>query len=381
MTTPISRRAFTGGVLLLPAAAFAQRSAGPGGGWIVHTDDVPNREYSLPELIESWVTPVDRFYVRSHAVTPRIDPAAYRLTVDGLVDNELSLSLEDLAAMPRVEATCTMTCAGNRRTEHSRTRTIKGVPWRAGAIGNATWGGVALADVLERAGMSDGATDVWFDGLDEIERGGQTIGFGASIPVSKVRESAGGVPGAIVCTSMNGEPLTPDHGYPVRTVVPGYIGARSVKWLGRIRAANRENPNHYQQTAYKVVREGSDAEWSERAPIYRFPINAVICRPRPDGGASGRITAAGYALPPGEPGVTVSRVEVSADAGNTWVKATLLDEPRPLCWVRWEAEVELPADAASLLVRAADTRGRQQPRSTPWNKKGYLFNAWHRVEL
>ena len=384
MTEPISRRAFAAGVAVLPLAAFGQRAAAPAGGeWIVHTDVPPNREVPLADLIRKWITPVDRFYVRSHAASPAVDADAYRLTVDGLVERPLSLSLAELSdRFESVKAVCTMTCAGNRRTEHSRTRQISGVPWQAGAIGNAAWGGVRLSDVLTAAGVREGARHVWFDGLDEIERPEGAIGFGASIPVEKAMSEEAGLPGAVVCTTMNGEPLTADHGFPVRTVVPGYIGARSVKWLGRIRVSDRPNPNHYQATAYKVVTEATPIEWAEKAPIYRFPLNAVICTPAAGAGvAAGRVEVAGYALPPGEPGVRVGRVEVSGDGGATWTKAALTGEQRPMCWTLWKASVPVEADARSLLVRATDTRGRGQPRTAPWNKKGYLYNGWHRVPV
>ena len=354
--------------------------------WIRHSDDPPNREVPLPELVRSWITPTDRFYVRSHAASPAIDPKTFRLTVDGLVDSSLTLSLGDLAdRFERVEVTATMTCAGNRRTEHSRTRQIAGVPWQAGAIGNAVWGGYRLSDLLAAAGVRSEARHVWFDGLDQIDRPGGPIGFGASIPLAKAMQSddGHGLPGAIVCTHQNGQPLTADHGFPLRTVVPGYIGARSVKWLGRVRVANRENPNHYQATAYKLVQEATELEWAEQPAIYRFPLNGVICTPQPDDEAARgeTIDVTGYALPPGQPGVTIRQVELSTDGGQTWQRADLIGQTQSLCWQLWTARVTLPPDATSLVVRATDSRGRVQPERTDWNRKGYLYNAQHRVPL
>ena len=376
-----NRRAFLGtaaGLLLVAGGGrvLAREGVDPDA-WIVHSEVPPNREVPLDRLIEDWITPVDRFYVRSHAASPAIDPAAYRLAVDGLVDRPLSLSLDELAALPQVEVTATMTCAGNRRTEHSRTETIAGVPWQAGAIGNATWSGVRLSDVLAKAGVQDGALHVWFDGLDRIDRKGQTIGFGASIPLPKALDAD--EPGAVVCTHQNGQPLTADHGYPVRTVVPGYIGARSVKWLGRIRVANRPNPNHYQATAYKIVTEATPLEWAERAAIYRFPLNAVIATPRDGATVAAPLQVAGYALPPGEPGVTIDEIELSTDGGSSWTPAELVGPSQPLCWQLWKATLDTVPE--SLVLRATDSRGRSQPERTPWNRKGYLYNAQHRIEL
>ena len=368
-----------GSVLLLPPLAMGRETIAEPADWLVHSDDPPNREVSLEQLIESWLTPTERFYVRSHAVAPQIDAAAFRLTIDGDVRQPLELSLEDLERrFERVEVTATMTCAGNRRTEHSRTRTINGVPWQAGAIGNATWSGWALADVLEAVGVGDESRHVWFDGADRIARGDDVISFGASIPLVKARSTVAGVPGAILCDRMNGEPLTPDHGYPLRTVVPGYIGARSVKWLRRIHLAAAENPNHYQATAYKIVQAGTPIEWAERPPIYRFPLNAVICSPTSGEEVTLPLRVLGYALPPGEDGGRIARIEVSADGGQSWWAAELLDEPQPFCWVRWAAEFTENVPE-SVLVRATDQRGRFQPVSTPWNAKGYLYNAQDRV--
>ena len=357
-----------------------------GDDWIVHTEIPANREAPLPRLIENYVTPVDRFYVRSHAANPVIDPSAYRLNIDGMVARGGPWSLDELSQrFEPVQITATMTCAGNRRYEHSRTQTIGGVPWREGAIGNAVWRGYRLSDLLSEVGVDANARHVWFDGLDNIDKNGSTIPFGASIPIEKAMpEDASGDVGAILCTHMNGSVLTPDHGFPLRVVVPGYIGARSVKWLGRIRVDDRENPNHYQSTAYKIVYQASPIEWAERAAIYRFPINAAICVPTSGATISdgpSRVTVRGYALPPGEPDASISSVELSIDGGQRWVDAELIGPDQPLCWRLWRAELELPAAANQIIVRATDTRGNTQPERTAWNKKGYLYNAQHRVDL
>lgn len=357
-------------------------AVGSDGDWIVHSEVPANREVPLRRLIGSWITPVDRFYVRSHAAVPKIDPADYRLAIGGMVDRPAEWSLTDLAGrFEKVTVTATMTCAGNRRYEHSRTRQVSGVPWQEGAIGNANWSGYRLADVLAAVGVRSAAEHVWFDGVDRIDRDGGTIGFGASIPMAKLSR---GNDAAILCTEMNGAPLTGDHGYPLRTVVPGYIGARSVKWLGRVTLSNRPNPNHYQSTAYKVVTETDPIDWAEAAPIYRFAINAVIAavdRRGGDDAVTGRTTVRGYALPPGDPAAVIDRVELSTDNGATWTAAKLIGPSRPLCWQLWRCELSLPKDVRSLLVRGIDNRGRVQPRHTDWNKKGYMFNAQHQVGL
>lgn len=350
---------------------------------IVHTQSPLNSEPQLGALAKSWITPVESFYVRSHAPNPKIDPAAFRLEVEGLVDKPLSLSLAELSgSFAETSVIATMTCAGNRRSEHSLVKPVGGVPWQAGAIGNARWGGVRLSEVLKKAGLKEGAKHVWFEGLDEISKGGGIIPFGASIPVSKAMTDTEAMPGALLTTKMNGQPLNADHGAPLRGVVPGYIGARSVKWLGKIVVSDRPSPNHYVATAYKLVQEGTPLEWDEGGPIYRFPLNSVICQPAADSKVStGKLAVAGYAYPSGRPGTTVAKVEVSSDEGRTWTTAKITSPIRERCWVLWKADVKVSSSASELIVRATDSRGDTQPENAEWNMKGYMFNGWYHVPV
>ncbi|MFK7817348.1 MAG: molybdopterin-dependent oxidoreductase [Planctomycetaceae bacterium] len=349
---------------------------------IVHTTSPMNAEPQLANLVKGFMTPTDQFYIRSHAPNPKIDPVSFRLKVEGLVERELSISLSELANdYTNVGVTATLTCAGNRRYEHSKVSPIKGVPWREGAIGNAQWGGVPLAAILKKAGVKQEAKHVWFEGLDEIEKGGGIIPFGGSIPILKAMDSSEKMPGALVVTEMNNQPLTPDHGYPVRTVVPGYIGARSVKWLGKIVVSDRPSPNHYVATAYKVVERADAIEWAEKAPIYRYILNSAICTPAiGEQVKAGELTVRGYSLPFGDAGRTVAKIEVSADAGKSWVQAKL-GTTGAYCWRLWEASVPIAATTKGLVVRATDSAGKTQPQFVDWNKKGYLFNAWHKVPV
>lgn len=351
-------------------------------GLVVHGTSPMNAEGNLAKLVESWVTPVEKFYIRSHAPIPKIDLDAFRLTVEGLVERPLSLSLRELAAFGQHSAVATMTCAGNRRSEHSLIKPVKGVPWREGAIGNAKWSGVLLSDVLKKAGLKDGARHVWFEGLDEIDHSSGVIPFGASIPIEKAMADTETMPGALLTTKMNDAALNGDHGAPLRMVVPGYIGARSVKWLGKIIVSDRPSPNHYVATAYKLVEDGTPVEWAEQAPIYRMPLNSAICTLASGATANrGEIRVAGYALPPGRPGATIASVEVSVDAGRSWTKAELNSPVRDYCWVLWSAKVRATARDTEIIVRSTDSRGRTQPQTAEWNQKGYLFDAWHHVKL
>lgn len=352
-------------------------------GMLVHSRTPRNSETRLPKLVESWITPNDLFYVRSHAPVPEIDAGQFRLTVEGLVDKRLSISLEELAgAFAQREVVATLTCAGNRRSEHSAVKPVSGVQWQAGAIGNAKWSGVALADLLKKAGLRDGAKHVWFEGLDQVERSDGVIPFGASIPIEKALADEPAMPGTLVATRMNGEPLPAHHGFPVRTVVPGYIGARSVKWLGKIVVSDRPSPNHYVATAYRLVEESTPENWAAASILYDYPLNAVTCLPEPGARLSaGPVSVSGFALAPANAGQTVRRVELSTDGGRHWTAATFQSPAVPYCWRLWSAELKLAAGMTDLVVRATDSAGGTQAEKVPWNLKGYMFNAWHHTRV
>lgn len=387
----LSRRAFlsrtaAGGAGLLLATtlptrfAFGQMS-NANGDLIIRQRYPLNGEPELEALIENYITPTKLFYIRNHGTIPKIDPANFKLKIEGLVDQPIEISLDELKQrFEKADGTATMTCAGNRRQEHGRFKKVGGVQWDAGAIGNATWGGVRLADVLKHCRPKEGAAHVWFDGADEVEAAGKKIHFGGSIPLDKAMQIPDSAPPALLAWEMNGEPLTPEHGHPLRSVVPGYIGARSVKWLDRIVVSDRPSPNHYVATAYKLVVEDTPLAVAEVAPIYRYPLNVAIC----DFDASDdrdRVTVRGYALPSGYVTTRIEKVEVSTDGGRRWTTAKLIDDQLPYCWTRWEAEVPLRNRATQLIVRGTDTAGEMTPDRVNWNAHGYLYNGWHAVPL
>ncbi|MBN80476.1 MAG: hypothetical protein CMJ70_10075 [Planctomycetaceae bacterium] len=369
--------------LLAGPPAYATPQQTPEKQLIVHGTTPMNAEPALHHLVEAWETPVKHFYVRSHAPVPKVDLNTFRLKVEGLVENKLSLSIPDmLRRFPQTEVTATMTCAGNRRSEHSLVKKVGGVQWAAGPIGNARWGGVRLADVLRLAGLKNEAKHIWFESIDEVKKGGRTFPFGASIPIAKGLEKTALGNGTLLATTMNGAALPPDHGYPVRTVVPGYVGARSVKWIGRIVVSDRPSENHYVANAYKLISNGDAAEWAAAKPIYSFPINSAICSPAANARiATGKITVHGYALPPGHSEQTIERVEISADGGKAWHRAELLAPPREYCWCLWKATIPISATTKQLTLRAIDSAGTVQPETVPWNLKGYLYNAWYRLPV
>ena len=348
---------------------------------IFHSTNPNNAEPELADLVQSWITPTKHFYVRSHAPNPVIDPETFQLKVEGLIHRPSSLTLKNLSRFKSHSTTATLTCAGNRRAEYNAEGKVGGVQWQSGAIGNANWQGIALADVLKEAEVAPEAKHVWFEGLDEIEKGGGIIPFGGSIPIAKAMIASG--PAApLLANQMNDQPLTPDHGYPLRTLVPGYIGARSVKWLGRIVVSDRPSPNHYVATAYKIVKKTDPIDWAESGPIYRYPINAAICTPQANAAlTTGEVELTGYVLPTGRPGCRVEKVMISADQGKHWVAAKMVGQESEFCWQLWNAKVDVTAGTKRLLVKAVDSSGGFMPGRVPWNAKGYLQNSWYKLPV
>lgn len=385
-THKIARRdllAVGGGLTLTSAwlSAEAMAQAADRKDIIFRTTIPRNGEPELGKLVQSWQTPTSLFYVRSHAPNPVIDLSQFRLTVAGMVRRPMTLSLGELRRFADRSTTATLTCAGNRRGEFNKEGKVGGVQWEAGAIGNATWAGVSLADVLRLAEVRDGARHVWFEGLDEIAKGGGIIPFGGSIPIQKAMIHEGAA-APLLAHTMNGAPLTPDHGFPLRTIVPGYIGARSVKWLGKIMVSDRPSPNHYVATAYKLVKNTDPLDWMESSPIYRYPINAAICTPAINSRVTaGMVDLSGYVLPTGRSGSKTRNVLVSGDMGKSWVQAEMTGRNADFCWQLWKAQVKVTNATRRLMVKATDSSGGFMPGRVPWNAKGYLQNSWFKLPI
>ncbi len=335
----------------------------------------------LPLLAAAALTPTPLFFVRNHAPVPEVAAAAYRLRVEGLARQPAEFSLAELRTrFPRATVTATLQCAGNRRDELMRVAPIPGeVPWGAEALGTATWSGVRLADVLAAVGVGEGAAHVAFGGLDQVSRHDHTFGYGSSMPVAKALAAE-----VLLADEMNGAPLSPVHGFPLRVVVPGYIGARSVKWLAALTLQAAPTDNYFQSHSYRLFAPQVTAEtvrWEEGLMLGENSLNAVICLP--EAGArvpAGPVRVAGYALAGGQR--QVARVDVSGDGGRTWHTATL-GAGAPWTWQLWEATVAVARGPAELVVRAWDTAANTQPElpATVWNFKGYMNNAWHRVPV
>lgn len=346
--------------------------------FVVRSESPFNGGAPLDLLGADPITPTPLFYVRNHADVPEVDRAAFRLVVDGLVDRKLVLSLDDLARIPRRDLEAVMPCAGVRRLELMAVEPIPGeLPWGPEAASNATWSGVALADVLAAAGIRDGAAHVAFEGLDVCERQGRSFGFGGSIPLEKARGSE-----VLLADRMNGAPLEPVHGAPLRVLVPGYIGARSVKWLSRITVLAEPSDNYFQRRAYRLLLPGTPPGSEEGPMLGEFPVNAIVTTPAPDATvAVGTLEVAGVALVGG--GRAVDRVEVSGDGGVSWVEAALERRSSRWSWTRFRARVPVAPGVTTIVARAWDDAGGGQPEHAreAWNAKGYQNNAWYRVNV
>jgi sulfite oxidase len=345
---------------------------------IVHSEEPFNAETALGSLGAS-LTDTDAFYVRGHGQVPEIDPGPWRLRVDGLVTRQLSLSFETLReAFVERTVTATLQCAGNRRAGLIAVRDIPGeAPWGAGATGTATWTGVALSDVLALAGPLRAASDVGFEGADLCPEAVPSQQFGGSIPFDKASRSE-----VLLAWAMNGEPLSPVHGAPLRVVVPGYIGARSVKWLERIELRSEPWPGYFQHVVYRLVPADAHPGPGVGMPLGLVALNSDVLFPR-DGATvtAGAVQARGYAFAGGDR--YVARVDVSIDGGTSWTEADLLDDLGRWAWRHWRVILDLAPGNHELLVRAWDSSAATQPDDEAglWNPKGYVNNARPRIRV
>ncbi len=349
---------------------------------ITRTEQPLNVEAPLELLRQSFTTPTGLFFIRNHGSLPEIDADRYRLSIGGMVQQQLRLSLNELREnFSKRTVTAVLQCAGNRRQDLLEVAPVPGeVPWSAGALGNAEWSGAPLWEVLQAAGVYPEALHAAFIGLDEIEMEDQRFGFGGSIPIEKAMS-----PEVVLAYEMNGEPLAPEHGAPLRVVAPGYIGARSVKWLGSITLQEEPSSNYYQTHAYKLFPpqvEEETADWEKGVMLGELSVNSVICQPTDEETVPvGPVSVRGYAITGGER--SVERVDVSMDGGESWVTADLLEGNEPWAWRFWEASVELDPGQHEIVVRAWDAAANTQPELSEqiWNFKGYMDNSWHRVKV
>ncbi len=327
-------------------------------------------------LLDSWITPNELFFVRCHLYTPEVDPAAWRLRVEGEVERPLTLALHDLKRFEPVTEVVTLECAGSGRAFYQPR--VAGVQWGKGAVGTARWTGLRLADLLRKAGLKTAGRHVIFDGADQPM--GSVPDFVRSVPIEKCLH-----PATLLAYEMNGEPLPLQHGFPLRGIVPGWEGAASVKWLTRLSVQEREADGFFMATAYRYpsrpVAPGEAVDAADMQVLTSLEVKSILSAPREGAwfapGAPVEIRGAAWA---GE--AEVARVEVSTDLGRTWQAAELGSDRAPFAWRRFHYAWKAPGRGSYVLLsRATDAQGRAQPIAPQWNPSGYLWNVVDQVRI
>ncbi|KIW95238.1 uncharacterized protein Z519_03822 [Cladophialophora bantiana CBS 173.52] len=361
-----------------------------------HTQKPCNAETPTDSL-DAYITPNQTFYVRNHLWVPELDEKTHTLTVELPDGTEKEYTLHDLRSkFQPFSITATLQCSGNRRKHMTAgARPAIGLQWDVGAISNAQWTGVRLSDVLRDAGFpvndsdSEHAKHVQFVAAEA---------YGASIPIEKAVDPRGDV---MLAYEMNGKPLPPDHGYPLRVLVPGHTAARSVKWIEKIVLSEEESQSQWQRRDYKCFgpnKTAKDVDWSSAPAIQETPVQSAITSIKEISRSSwqGRrslqkygldedaIKVDGYAFSGG--GREIIRVDVSADGGKSWEQALLLPGEskghKAWSWKRWEFVVPKRVAGKQFVVKAVDESYNSQPESyeAQFNFRGNLTTAWHKVE-
>lgn len=334
-------------------------------------------DYETPvALLDSFITPIERFYVRCHLPVPAATGAAgWSLQVEGEVDKPVSLTVADLRALPAVTTTVTLECAGNGRAFFAPA--VAGIQWKKGAVGTARWTGARMADVLARAGARPTTRFVHMSGADRPL--GTMPPFVRQVPIEKAIH-----PDTVIAYEMNGQPIPPVHGAPLRAIIPGWEGAYSMKWLNRLQLSATPSDNFWVATGYRYpvrrVAPGATVDAKDMAPLTGLVVKSLITTPF-EGAAlpTGPVAVAGFAWA-GE--ADIARVDISTDHGETWQAATLVGEQQRYSWRRFEFSFAAKGPASYLILsRATDTNGDVQPAVSHWNPSGYLWNQYDAVRV
>ena len=338
-------------------------------GKIVRSEDPLNLEMPF-ENLDGFITATPNFYVRTHFPIPQIDKGKWRLRVEGEVNQPIEFDYQQLIALPSRTMPVTLECAGNNRDLLSTK--VKGVQWGLGAVGTAEWTGIPLGVVLDRAGVKSSAREVILEGADQGEledpkapRG--SVRFARSIPLTKAKNDV------LLVYKMNGIDLPPEHGFPVRAIVPGWFAVASIKWLQRIIVSDSAFNGYYQTIDYAFwKRQGENAEL---VPLQDMQVKAEISRPingeAVAANSSVRVHGAAWSG-----GAEIAKVEVSVDGGKTWNAAKLDAKSVPNAWRLWEYKWQTPAKSGSciLIARATDSAGRTQPLDRDLDRGTYMIN-------
>lgn len=363
---------------------------------LYHSNKPCNAELPPGLLMDNWITPNDLFFIRHHHPVPHVDSKKFRLDIEGLGTKSLRLDLEDIRSrfLPH-EVTTTIQCGGNRRGEFNKLEETSGISWGSGAMSTATFKGALLRDVLTFSGLMtpasaerDGVQHVIFEGMDSMQ---------ASIPIEKALSQYGDV---LLAYEMNGEPLPPEHGYPIRVIVPGHVGVRQVKWVTKVKTSAEEAEGPWQRgisykgmsPSVKTIKHLTEEELRKVQSIQEQPVTSMILEPKEMSAAElDDITVKGFAWSGGGRGII--RVDVTADGGRTWHTANLKEgseqhPSRAWAWTFWEIDIPKPEglpDGAEIEIcaKAIDASYNQQPERVEsiWNIRGVNNNAWPRVRV
>ncbi len=318
------------------------------------------------EHLTTTITPTELFFVRNNSRSLDVDVSHWTLSVEGdAVDNPIQLTFSDLLRLPQRSLTSYLECAGNHRVMFDllQGRPASGTQWGRGAVSNANWTGVALADVLRLAGVTNDAASVLLIGMD---RGSAEGGFRRALPIERATH-----PDTLLAHRMNGEPLPRDHGFPLRAIVPGWIGASQIKWLSRIVVSRSPQWTRNNTTSYVLIGDDYPREGQADGQVLSVQsIKSALALPWPAQLSPGRHRLHGFAH---SPSAAIARVAWSDDGGKSWHDATL-GQQRDYSWVKFEFEWSASSGNHKLLTRATDTNGTTQPDQVPFNEKGYLFN-------
>jgi DMSO/TMAO reductase YedYZ molybdopterin-dependent catalytic subunit len=345
------------------------------GGISVEELQLATRNHGMPlEVLREDITPVGLHYLLIHYDIPRVDAETWRLAVDGRVATELSLDLDALRALPSHEVIATMECAGNGRARLEPRPVSQ--PWLLEAVGTGRWRGVRLRDLLAQARVEPDAVEVLFTGLDRGVEGGEEQSFQRSLPLGDADDAD-----VLLAYELNGAPLPPQHGFPLRLLVPGWYGMTNVKWLTRITLTSEPFTGYQQARGYRLRQTDDD----EGEPLSRIHPRALMVPPGiPDFMTRERTVRAGTVMIQGRAWsglAPVASVEVSTDGGTTWQDAHL--DPPELgrwAWRRWSYVWDAAEPGRHVLAcRARDEAGNAQATEQRWNVGGYANNDVQRV--
>ena len=363
---------FSPAELLAQAPNAAQRVGK--GSLIIRSTRPPDFETPV-SLLDSFITPVDRFYLRNHMPIPQIDAATWSLKVGGEVGSPLSLSLDEIKKMPATTITATLECAGNGRAFFEPA--VAGVQWEKGAVGTARFTGVRMSEILKKAGAKATGINVELHGGDKPP--GTMPAFVRQVPMQKAMH-----PDTLLAWDMNGQSITAPHGAPLRAIVPGWEGAYSVKFLSELNVLAKDTDSFWYVTGYRYpnhrVAPGTAVDAKDMEPLKGLAVKSLITTPAAGASlAPGKISVGGFAWA-GENDIT--KVDISTDNGATWTPAQLSGEKANFTWRRFDFDFAAAKPQSYLILsRATDSKGNMQPAVAQWNPSGYLWNQYDSVRI